>query len=649
MAKAGYLYRRSSGIYVIRICVPLRLKHLVGKGEMHISTSSRDLATAKVAAFNILAHWQSRVLAGGSDMELLAIKDGSALLVGTGHVLLQDVLTEFGLSEVQLYTEIRNVGANLFCFAGGWQGRLVSTCEIERELDDGSFSYADAWEKGVDYSANSILVLTNTGRVLDELRAKGEYNDCSFYLEADRKKAFFVDWQGKSFQIDSIYLDKKDVERIRVRLAAGISAEALQRARDEYKYALTLTAPTAATGHKHGMKRVSDLVAEFVKAKLKTGSWKPDEQRRIEGSFSLFIRLLQNPQLKDLDRELLRKYDTKLATLPANMDRVIRKSGTDNLVELGRIAIADGLPLLSRKTIDFHLQKFGELCKWGFEEGYLAENPGVRIVTTKRTKREQDDRLPFSDAELQSIFGYQWFRDGKGKPTSDGDYYEFLPFYYWLPLLAIYTGGRLNELCQLYLDDIKQTATGTHYLDFNLDGVDKLDADKSLKNVNAKREVPLANALIDLGFIAYVNRLRKRGEKRLFPELRLDPVKGYGKAAGAWFNHRFLKGKIGIARDGTKTAHSLRHNRLSSLFNADMNENKVAQLAGHARGTTMSGIRYRTDANVDLLKELVNIPPGALPTICPFDIEAGVVALDSALKRKERGKAYKARRISART
>lgn len=26
MAKSGYLYRRSSGIYVVRICVPIRLQ-----------------------------------------------------------------------------------------------------------------------------------------------------------------------------------------------------------------------------------------------------------------------------------------------------------------------------------------------------------------------------------------------------------------------------------------------------------------------------------------------------------------------------------------------------------------------------------------------------------------------------------------------
>ena len=30
------------------------------------------------------------------------------------------------------------------------------------------------------------------------------------------------------------------------------------------------------------------------------------------------------------------------------------------------------------------------------------------------------------------------------------------PAYYWVPLLGLYTGARLNEICQLYVNDIKE-------------------------------------------------------------------------------------------------------------------------------------------------------------------------------------------------
>lgn len=49
MFRNEYLYRRPSGIYVVRICVPKRLQSLIGRREIHISTSVRDPALAKSA------------------------------------------------------------------------------------------------------------------------------------------------------------------------------------------------------------------------------------------------------------------------------------------------------------------------------------------------------------------------------------------------------------------------------------------------------------------------------------------------------------------------------------------------------------------------------------------------------------------------
>ncbi len=74
--------------------------------------------------------------------------------------------------------------------------------------------------------------------------------------------------------------------------------------------------------------------------------------------------------------------------------------------------------------------------------------------------REQDRRDLFTDEELEQIFSADWFKKGAGKPNQYGRYTSFRPFHYWLPLLALYVGGRINELCQLYLTDIREDKTG---------------------------------------------------------------------------------------------------------------------------------------------------------------------------------------------
>ena len=89
MARSGYLYRRSSGIYVVRICVPKRLQAVIGRGEIHVSTGVRDPATAKAAAFRLLSQWQQRVLELDG-MDVLKVVEGSPLLVGDGVIRLAD-------------------------------------------------------------------------------------------------------------------------------------------------------------------------------------------------------------------------------------------------------------------------------------------------------------------------------------------------------------------------------------------------------------------------------------------------------------------------------------------------------------------------------------------------------------------------------
>ncbi|MDU7187743.1 MAG: SDR family NAD(P)-dependent oxidoreductase, partial [Klebsiella sp.] len=51
--------------------------------------------------------------------------------------------------------------------------------------------------------------------------------------------------------------------------------------------------------------------------------------------------------------------------------------------------------------------------------------------------------------------------------------------------------------------------------------------DKSLKTVNAIRQVPIHPRLIELGLLEYVDALKVAGYDRLFPELKHNKIKGY--------------------------------------------------------------------------------------------------------------------------
>jgi integrase len=189
----------------------------------------------------------------------------------------------------------------------------------------------------------------------------------------------------------------------------------------------------------------------------------------------------------------MKAYRDVLKLLPHHPERVRNSRAVFTFKALQAVAKANGSQLMTTNTLNTHCEHMSELFTWAVREVMMERNPAEALVAVKRNRRDHDSRDPFSDADLQLIFGAEWFQNGKGTRTSNGTYFDFRPHYYWLPLLGLFTGARLNELCQLHLTDLRKTATGTHYFDFNLDDEDKTeegDGDKSLKNVNSRRVVP---------------------------------------------------------------------------------------------------------------------------------------------------------------
>lgn len=658
MARSGYLYRRSSGIYVVRICVPKRLQPVIGRGEIHVSTGVRDPASAKAAAFRLLSQWQQRVLELDG-MDVLKVVEGSPLLVGDGVIRLADFALALGMETKALLMEVANHGAALVCAADGWQGvEVADICEVERE-SDGQFIFNSAEEIGEAVMLTGQLVFFDTGLAVSGLLKDGECLGEVFFRDLKRKRAVFL-YPGEKVGTDALMLFKRDAERIRLVLSDGITPSMLEAAKALRQPSLPtpIVAPVSSpvvTGHRYGAMRVSEVMARFLTDKRT--NWKDDQYRRMEGICGVFVELMDDPVLADLDRPMIAEYRRRLQQLPDDLYQARRRYGVTSLAELIAAVESAGDPRMELSSANHYIRRLSEMFNWAVTEELLARNPASGVgVVGRRDRREQDERGIFDADDLAKIFGVEWFNEGRGKPSARGGFHSYQPHYYWLPLLGLYTGGRLNELAQLYLDDVQQDDAGCWYLDFNLDGADKIDADckeeqlgrsdKSLKTINSQRAVALHDRLVELGFPVYVEALRREGHVRLFPELRFDQIKGYGKAAGAWFNERFLGTRLEIPRNGTKTFHSLRHMFITGLFDAEVPEATVAQVAGHERGKTMSATRYRKDQVASKLQPYINRLEFPLPRLASFDVAAGVLAVKSALDRKERHRKQQVRNES---
>lgn len=147
----------------------------------------------------------------------------------------------------------------------------------------------------------------------------------------------------------------------------------------------------------------------------------------------------------------------------------------------------------------------------------------------------------FTPDELKTIFNPSTY------PRKNNIYYGYR---YWIPIISLYSGMRLNEICQLYVDDIK-------YIDktWCFDLTDERD-DQSLKNKTSKRRIPVHPKLIELGFIDFVKNVRKNKKDRLFYQLTYKIKTRYTHMMGSWFG-RYMSS---IHIEGrNKVFHSFRH------------------------------------------------------------------------------------------
>lgn len=167
-------------------------------------------------------------------------------------------------------------------------------------------------------------------------------------------------------------------------------------------------------------------------------------------------------------------------------------------------------------NIKMKLSRLRTLLQWAADNDH-AEANFASGITIKDTDAAKNKRKEFDLASLDAIFGSPVFAKGDRPAAGKGE------AAYWLPLLALFTGARLEELGQLRPGDVQQIS----YPDADGAGVQswfiRIKEDESdsmrLKNADSERDVPVHPELERLGFLAFVAVAVAAKQDRLFPKL----------------------------------------------------------------------------------------------------------------------------------
>ena len=251
-------------------------------------------------------------------------------------------------------------------------------------------------------------------------------------------------------------------------------------------------------------------------------------------SVKICFLLMNRLYIEEITRQDCRKLCEKIYQVPRRWNVAITQGKS-----IQNILTTSERKILSKKTIKGILVSFKEYLRYAVKEEIIDNNLNEFIDLP--SKLEGTARTPFDNKELHKIFNPKTYPN----PQMRNKQAKF-----WVPLIALYHGCRLNEICQLNTEDIV-SKNGVACISINANG-----DDKTLKNKTSERIIPIHPVLLDLGFLRYVNFQRKSKKKKLFSELTQIDRGRYSRTVQAWFA-RYLD-ELDIT-DTSKVFHSFRH------------------------------------------------------------------------------------------
>lgn len=298
-----------------------------------------------------------------------------------------------------------------------------------------------------------------------------------------------------------------------------------------------------------------DLIEAYCADKIARNRWKGRGISENRQKFARLKLILGNIPVSSIDHSCVSTVREVMQKLPARMNA--KKYAGMNLEKLTALNETNRL---SQKTINDELLLASSLFNFANKNGMTSINPFKESTIAEDTAPEEK-RLAFTPEDIGKIFE----RDACSKYCGND------PSRYWLPLLGLFTGARLSELCQL-------TVSNVYFLGVLL-VIDINDnaPDKSLKNPGSKKLIPIHPTLRDtLGFERFVKQAKQTGQDRLFSNLTYSQNR-YSHKPSQDFG-RYLKSLGGFAK---KNFHSFRHGFIMNLRNQGISSEIIASVTGH--------------------------------------------------------------------
>lgn len=305
---------------------------------------------------------------------------------------------------------------------------------------------------------------------------------------------------------------------------------------------------------------------------------KPAMFKKHKPVLNMLLDVVGNKPITDLKQADINEFFELLGHLPPRWGDECRKRKL-TIKELASIEHEETIgPKTFKETYIASVRPFLTAAKKDWQDqGFPLGLTTVGIEYIGDREEGESKQRAFKPPELKRLFEGPEMKAFSNEPGQ--------AHFFWLPTLGLYTGARVNEICQLnpQTDIFQDEESGAWCMWITKETEGDPRIRKSVKTGDS-RKVPLHRKLIELGFVEYVKGVKLSGAKLLFPDWQPINARASGEAE-KWFR-QFLR-DTGL-RDETPKAcilgmHAFRHTLLTygamqkpplSLFG----------ITGHAQG-----------------------------------------------------------------
>ena len=589
MLKHDFLIKdeRYTSSYHFRSIIPKDLRYLFnGRHSFTISLRTGIYKDAKSISFNLHFITQSifdQIRMGETDLDIEGIKKILKVEIERSVKSSLHLKVDTGTADIKRYENLLK--------------NAIEKKDFQEKIDQDDQSLIDKVDSRIEQHMKN-LGYKSSKKSLQFKQLRNQFIEL-WYLRHELKQELLENKDDTG--IDEMFFQKCN-EKFNLDLSVSLPSPKVQTPNIS-----SVPKPIEKSDNQIINELISEVIPKFIQFWSRREN-KPKTVQIYKSTIEHFIDIIGDIPIDAITSKTVFEYKEKYLKIPVRSKQDPRYAGkTAGEILKMNPSSDEGFQSRGMHTLNQSIRRLSTFANWCCGNTSMTQNPFAN-ATEKNLKKTVTDKN-WSDEEVSRLFEPKVYLSSTiyFRGNQPNRHCNFL-----VPLIMLFTGARVNEVCQLHISDVQRVLDREKdeyfwIFDFNSDECECCTAEqrKSINNKSSHRKIPVHPSLLEIGLIRYRNILEKRGETRLFPKNNFQTKGGWSGSFSHWWNVTYLP-KLGLKnlKNRKTDTHTFRHTCLNKMKQNGAEEGLAMEYAGHHH-SNMTFTTYSDRYDPSILKDRI--------------------------------------------